>query len=100
MLTKEEIIGKVEQHREKIKSFGVTKLTLIGSYARGEATAESDVDFLVEFAFGRGRYDDYVHLQMFLRTLLRHEVDLVKPALIRAELRESMLGGMQVEAQL
>ena len=34
----------------KIKSFGVKKLTLIGSYASGRAKVDSDIDFLVEFS--------------------------------------------------
>ena len=48
MLTKEEIIRNVEQHRARIKSFGVTKLTLFGSYARGEDVEESDIDLYLE----------------------------------------------------
>ena len=31
-----------------IRKYGIRKATLFGSYARGEATEESDVDFLIE----------------------------------------------------
>lgn len=40
----------IEEIREKAvpiaKKYGVKKLSLFGSYARGEANADSDVDFL------------------------------------------------------
>ena len=46
------------------KQYGITRLFLFGSYARGEATAESDIDFRVDkgnlkglFALG-GLYSD------------------------------------------
>ena len=42
----------IEEIQEKVipvaKKYGVKKLWLFGSYARGEADAESDVDFLID----------------------------------------------------
>lgn len=90
----------VEAHREEISSFGVERLTLVGSYARGEAGASSDVDFLVEFREGRGMFDDYAGLLHFLEDLLDLEVDLVKRNLVRDELAPSILGGEQVDAKV
>ena len=100
MLTKEQIIKKIEQNKDTIRSFGVTKLTLIGSYAYEKASKDSDIDFLVEFKKGRGLFDDYVHLLHFLEDLFKKEIDLVKPSLIREELKSSILEGVKVEAQI
>ncbi len=100
MLNKEQIIKKIEQTKDKIKSFGVKKLALIGSYARNEANEQSDIDFLVEFEQGRGLFDDYTNLLQFLRDLLGKEIDLVKPYLIRKELKQSILGGKKIEAEI
>lgn len=61
---------------------------------------DSDIDFLVEFENGRGLFDDYYELSSFLRKLFGKEVDLVKPSLIREELKESILGGRKVGAKL
>lgn len=44
MLTTNQILAKIEQHQETIRQFGVQKLTLFGSYARGEAKKNSDID--------------------------------------------------------
>lgn len=100
MLTGHQIIHKIEQSRDQIGKFGVTKLILFGSYARDEAAAQSDIDFLVEFQEGRGLFDDCFELSEFLKKLFHKEVDLVKPALVRAELREDILGGVQIEAKV
>ncbi len=100
MLTKEAIIRKIEAQRSTIKSFGVRKLILFGSYAAGKAKKNSDLDFLVEFEVGRGLFDDYIQLSRFLERLFKRKVDIVKPALIREELKESILEGAQIEAQI
>ncbi len=100
MLTKQKIITTLEAHKAEIRSFGVTKLTLFGSYARGEATAKSDIDFLVEFKKRRGLVDDYYELEQFLRALFNKNVDLVKKRLIREELKTFILGGETVEARV
>ena len=100
MLTKEEIIRKIEVNKEKIREFGVKKLILFGSYARNEGDEDSDIDFLVEFEESRGLFDDFVHLLHFLRDLLGKEIDLVKPTLIREELRPSILRGKKIEAKI
>ncbi|MBI3032087.1 nucleotidyltransferase family protein [Candidatus Woesearchaeota archaeon] len=100
ILTKEQIMERIEKHKEKIKSFGVKKLTLFGSYASGNATSSSDIDFLVEFETGRGLFHDYVELLHLLEDLFGKKIDLVKPHLIREELKESILGGKKIVAKL
>lgn len=101
MLTKDKIIALLQQHQQKIHSFGVKKLILFGSYARNEAREDSDIDFLVEFEPGRGLFKDYVHLLQFLRDdLFRKKVDLVEPHLIREELKDLIQGGAQIEAKI
>ena len=100
MLTKENIISTIELNRIKIKSFGVTKLTLFGSYARDEATVQSDIDFLVEFKEGRGLFDDCFDLTQFLNRLFGQKIDIVKTYLIREELKKEILGGAQIEAKV
>jgi predicted nucleotidyltransferase len=48
-LTGEKIIEFLKAHKKKLKDdFGVTKIALFGSYARGQQTKESDIDVLVE----------------------------------------------------
>ena len=47
--TGEDILDAIECHRREITRFGVRRLALFGSSARGEQTPDSDLDFVVEF---------------------------------------------------
>ncbi len=98
-ITKEEIVSKLEENRTYLRSIGVKKLTLIGSYARGEATDKSDIDLLVEFEIGRGLCDDYMCLLHFLQDLFDKEVDLAEASLLRDELKSDILEGARIECQ-
>ncbi len=100
MLTKEQIIMKIEQNRKKVRSLGVRKLTLIGSYAKRKATLNSDIDFLVEFEDGRGLFDDYIGTLHFLEDLFHQKIDLGEKHLIRKELRHYILEGTKIEAEI
>lgn len=100
MMHKEGIIQRLEQNKERIRQFGVQKITLFGSYARDEADRNSDMDFLVQFEEGRGLYDDYSGLLSFLHSLFKVKIDVVKPSLVREELREEIFGGIQIEAKV
>jgi len=47
--TKEDLIKRILEERERLLFFGVTSIGLFGSFGRGEQTSSSDVDILVEF---------------------------------------------------
>ncbi|MFH0960507.1 MAG: nucleotidyltransferase family protein [Pseudomonadota bacterium] len=74
-MNKEYILQKLDENRDTIKSFGVRKLGLFGSYARGDEKQASDMDFLVEFE--KKTFDNYMDLKIFLEKLFDCKVDLV-----------------------
>jgi len=48
-VNKEKIISFLRENRNLLEQkFGIKKIALFGSYARNEATPESDLDFLIE----------------------------------------------------
>ena len=48
-LSKDEIIDFLRKNKDHIeKEFGITKIALFGSYARGEQKETSDIDLLIE----------------------------------------------------
>lgn len=48
-MNREEIIKFISQHKAEFEQkFGVTKIGLFGSYARGEGREGSDIDIVVE----------------------------------------------------
>lgn len=48
-MTKNDIIKFISEHRQELNyRFGLTKIGLFGSYAKGTATEDSDIDFVIE----------------------------------------------------
>ncbi|MCB1924076.1 MAG: nucleotidyltransferase family protein [Gammaproteobacteria bacterium] len=66
--------------------YGVTRLALFGSTARGEARPDSDVDVVVGFD-GPATSARYFGVQFFLEDELGCAVDLVTEKALRPELR-------------
>lgn len=66
--------------------YGVTRLALFGSTARGAALPDSDVDVLVAFD-GVATAARYFGVQFFLEDMLGCTVDLVSEKALRPELR-------------
>jgi predicted nucleotidyltransferase len=87
-MTCEEILLKLEQNREAIVGFGVRRLGIFGSYARGEQAEGSDMDFLVEFE--KKTFDNYMDLKFFLEDLFRCRVDLVTAEAVKPRLRKAI----------
>jgi predicted nucleotidyltransferase len=52
-----------------LKRFSVRRIGLFGSYARGQQTAQSDIDFIVEF--DRPTYDNFYNLCVYLEKLFK-----------------------------
>ena len=66
--------------------FGVTRLALFGSVARGTAKEDSDVDVLV--AFGEAvTPEDFFGVQFYLEDLLGCPIDLVTEKALRPQIR-------------
>ena len=72
---------------------GVIKVSIFGSYARGEQKSESDIDILVEFESGRTLFD-LIRLERELREQLGVDIDVVTPKSLHPKLRESVLKEM------
>jgi predicted nucleotidyltransferase len=91
--TRSEIDDLIKGKREDIlrlaTHYGVSNVRVFGSFARGEARADSDLDLLVDglenCAWGGGR------LQVELQTLLGRPVDLVSVGDLHRLIRDQVL---------
>ena len=88
MLSRDEILLRLAQNRPELQRLGARRLGLFGSFARGEARADSDVDLLVDL--DRHGFDRYMDLKLHLERVLGMRVDLVTEAAVRPELREAV----------
>lgn len=74
---KEQIFRLIQLNQQQIRSFGVKKIGLFGSYAKNQQTDDSDIDFIVEFEKDKKSYSSYIKLAFFLEDLFGRKVDLL-----------------------
>ena len=88
------IDNQLKAKREEVlriaAKYGVRNVRVFGSFARGDARPDSDVDFLVEMEEGRSLLD-LGGLLMDLQDLLRCKVDLVEPEGLHWYVRDRIL---------
>jgi len=65
---------------------GVNYLGLFGSYARGEATTNSDIDLLIDFDQTKSLFE-LADISLFLKSLLGQKVDLIDRDSIKKALK-------------
>jgi len=83
----------LRRHEPELKGrFGVAKIGIFGSFARGEERPESDVDVLVSFRKGEETFDHYMDCKFFLEDLFGRKVDLVMNGAIKKRLKPYILG--------
>jgi predicted nucleotidyltransferase len=85
-LTLDAILDALAQHRGELKTLGVRTLGVFGSFCRGEAHAESDIDFLVTME--RPTLRTYMAAKQLLENLFGRSVDLIMAETIKPRIRE------------
>ena len=87
-------IDELRKRRKEILSitrrYGVEKVRVFGSLARGEGTEDSDVDLLVELGPDRGLLD-IIAIKQDLEECLQREVDVVTEGGISPYIRSDIL---------
>lgn len=83
MLTKEQVIQLLrENYPHLVTEYGVKRIGLFGSYAKGTPNEQSDVDVVVEFERPIGL--KFIELTEYLETLFDRKVDVLTPAGLQA----------------
>jgi predicted nucleotidyltransferase len=80
---REDILRTASKH-------GAYNVRIFGSVARGEADAQSDIDFLVDMEKGRSLLD-LAGLSLDLEDLLGRDVDVITEKGLRERIRDSVL---------
>ncbi|MDP3183992.1 MAG: nucleotidyltransferase family protein [Anaerolineales bacterium] len=89
-MNQEDVLTILKKQKRTLNEFGVRSIALFGSYARGEARRDSDIDVLVEFNRPVGLFE-FARLKLYLEKLFGREVDLVTPEALRKEMRDEIL---------
>ncbi len=92
----------IEQIKEKaipiLRNYPVNKVILFGSYAKGEATSRSDIDFYID-TNGKLKGLDFVGLLEILVDTLGADIDLIDKSHIEPDsliMQEIEEGGMVI----
>lgn len=93
MLTKDEILAVLKKQMPMLRErFYVQQIGLFGSFARGEATEKSDIDFLVVIDADMGDYANAKSgLHEYLQELFGRKVDLANPRSLKPYFKERIL---------
>lgn len=76
--------------KEKYK---VKRIGIFGSYVRGEETADSDIDLLVEFSEPIGL--DYFRMKEYIEKSLGRKVDLVSTKALHVCIKDDILSEVE-----
>jgi len=79
MQSKHDILQAVRNNAARVRSFGVDRIGLFGSFVRATQTAGSDVDLLVQFNPAQKTFDNFMGLSQALEDILHRRVELVTP---------------------
>jgi len=87
------IKGILKKHEKELKEkYGIKEIGIFGSYLRGEAKEESDLDILVEFKpDAKISLLEFVKLENYLSDLLEVKVDLVEKSALKPRIGKQIL---------
>ena len=92
-MRKEQILDFLRDNDQYIRSkYHITKLGLIGSFARDENTDKSDIDLLIEFEPGLDNiYDLKYELRNYLKSHFKTDIDLCREKYIKPYYKKYVL---------
>src|SRR5277367_258501 len=86
------VLDTLRAHEAELQRLGVAHAAVFGSVARGEASADSDVDVLVDLDENRpmGVFE-YARMKLYINELLEGSSDVVNRRSLKPFLRASIL---------
>ncbi len=84
-----DIITFLQAHKTELaQRFGVVSIGLFGSYARGEAREDSDIDIAIELASDRKSLSNFLSVRRYLEEQFGKSVDLGIESTLKPLVRE------------
>jgi len=87
----DEIKEIIKKHKDELKEkYSVKEIGIFGSFVRGEAKEDSDIDILVEFEKPIGLFK-FLELEEYLSNLIGRKVDLVSKKALKPHIGKHIL---------
>jgi predicted nucleotidyltransferase len=84
------ITQTLESQKHTLQSFGLKKIGIFGSTARGEESATSDIDLILDFEPTKKTYKNFFAGTTYLEKLLKRPVDAVTPQALSPYIKPHM----------
>jgi uncharacterized protein len=76
-ISKEYIIEQLRNNKNLLRNrFAVEKIGLFGSYSKGLESADSDIDFVVEFT--EPKFDYISGLMIYLENIFHRKIEIIR----------------------
>jgi predicted nucleotidyltransferase len=90
-MKKEEVLKKLKEVKPILEqNYGIIEIGLFGSYSRGDYTAESDIDILVEYSRVISLFK-VVEIIEYLQSIFNKKIDLVSKEDLKELLKPRVL---------
>ncbi len=90
-MNKDQAIKILEENREELlKTYGVSKIGLFGSIVRGNQSATSDIDLVVEIVKEKKQLHNFLSLRRYLEQKFGMPVDLGIETAVKPVVREAI----------
>lgn len=78
-MTAQNILDAIASQKSSLRDFGVIRVGLFGSTARGDDSETSDIDLLVEFDPEKKTYRNYYNTSTLMESVLKRSIDILTP---------------------
>lgn len=90
-MASEYVLEYLNRNKDYIKNkYGITKIGLLGSYARGEETEQSDIDIVIEMDKSKKNIHTFFAFKRELEEALGKKIDLGLEGAIKPVIREDI----------
>jgi len=87
----DELRGRRDLIQAACRQYGVRRIRVFGSVARGEERSDSDIDFLVDLPRGYDMFAQRIPLQDALTSITGHRLDLIPEHELNRHMRADVL---------
>lgn len=89
----EEVVAYLRNNKSFFyERFGITRMGVFGSFARGEQTFSSDIDMVVEIEKNRKDLHSFLEIKRFLEKKLARKIDMGFEHSLKPIVREKIKG--------
>jgi len=78
-MTLQSLTQILSTQKDQLQRFGIRRIGIFGSTARGEESAASDIDLILDFEPTKKTYKNFFASTVFLESLLHRSIDAVTP---------------------